>query len=221
MSATQTLISGKSKVVNGGTVESQGSGALGSNDRQRHGESGFPALGFENFFNTFQDESPSRTALSCRAGFQLTVHPVGNVDSRSHPSSVPYLWHTRKQSGHNQASIYQDPGLRTGIVPRMRRTVLTSTLVFLGLFTTGSAQGPQLPRLMSTTPKPANGGAKAVRSCESLAGLALPHTSIEPATIDAADANICRVTAITTHRPAVAIENTVRIASIEVAGVLR
>jgi feruloyl esterase len=55
---------------------------------------------------------------------------------------------------------------------------------------------------MSTTPKPAIGGAKAVRSCESLARVALPNTSIASATIDAADANICRVTAITTHPPA-------------------
>jgi len=83
----------------------------------------------------------------------------------------------------------------------MQRTVLTSALVFLGLLATGHAQGPQLPRLMSTTPKPAIGGTKAVRSCESLAGVVLPNTTIESATIDADDPNVCRVTAIRTHPP--------------------
>ena len=83
----------------------------------------------------------------------------------------------------------------------MQRTLLTSALVLLGLLVIGRAQGPQLPPLMSTTPKAAIGGAKAVRSCESLAGMALPNTTIASATIDAANANICRVTAIRTHPP--------------------
>ena len=83
----------------------------------------------------------------------------------------------------------------------MQRTLLTSALVLLGLLVIGRAQGPQLPPLVSTTPKAAIGGAKAVRSCESLAGMALPNTTIASATIDAANANICRVTAITTHPP--------------------
>ena len=84
----------------------------------------------------------------------------------------------------------------------MQRTLLTSALVLLGLLVIGRAQGPQLPPLMSTTPKPAIGGAKPVRSCESLAGVALPNTTIESATIDAANPDICRVVAITTHPPA-------------------
>jgi feruloyl esterase len=83
----------------------------------------------------------------------------------------------------------------------MQHKLLTSALVLLGLLAIGRAQEPPLPPLMQTTPKPAIGGAKAVRSCDSLAAVALPNTTIESATIDAANSNICRVTAITTHPP--------------------
>jgi feruloyl esterase len=83
----------------------------------------------------------------------------------------------------------------------VQRTLLTSALVLLGLLVTGRAQGPQLPPLMSTTPKPAIDSAKAVRSCESLAGMALPNTTVASAAIDPANRNICRVTAIETHPP--------------------
>lgn len=55
---------------------------------------------------------------------------------------------------------------------------------------------------MGTTPKPAIPNAKPVRSCESLAMVALPNTTIESATVDTNNPGICRVTAITTHPPA-------------------
>ena len=51
-------------------------------------------------------------------------------------------------------------------------------------------------------PKPLIVDAKPVRSCESLATLALPNTTIESAAIDPNNPGICRVTAITTHPPA-------------------
>ena len=41
-----------------------------------------------------------------------------------------------------------------------------------------------------------------VRSCESLATVAIPNTTIESAAIDPNDAAVCRVKATTTHAPA-------------------
>ena len=55
---------------------------------------------------------------------------------------------------------------------------------------------PQVP------PKPAIANVKPVRSCESLASVALPNTTIESAAVDASNPNVCRVTAVTTHPPA-------------------
>jgi len=55
-----------------------------------------------------------------------------------------------------------------------------------------------LPR---TAPKPLIPNAKPVRSCESLATLALPNTAIESAAVDPSNPGICRVTAVTTHPP--------------------
>ena len=46
------------------------------------------------------------------------------------------------------------------------------------------------------------GAAQTVRSCESLASLTLPNTSIDSAAADPAHASICRVTATVTHPPA-------------------
>jgi hypothetical protein len=67
----------------------------------------------------------------------------------------------------------------------------------------GRGGGPVAPApLMQTPPKPAIANAKPVRSCESLASVALPNTTIESAIVDPAKAGICRVTAITTHPPA-------------------
>jgi hypothetical protein len=65
----------------------------------------------------------------------------------------------------------------------------------------GRGRGAPPPPL-GTTPKPAIPNAKPVRSCESLAMVALPNTTIESAAIDANNPGICRVTAITTHPPA-------------------
>ena len=59
--------------------------------------------------------------------------------------------------------------------------------------------GAQPP--LGTTPKPAIVNAKTVRSCESLATLALANTTIESAAVDPANPGICRVTAIATHPP--------------------
>src|SRR5205085_5619164 len=66
----------------------------------------------------------------------------------------------------------------------------------------GRGGGPALPPLMQTAPKPAIANAKPVRSCESLASVALPNTTIESAAVDPGDPAICRVTAVTTHPPA-------------------
>jgi hypothetical protein len=55
---------------------------------------------------------------------------------------------------------------------------------------------------LGVTPKPAIANAKPVRSCESLAMVALPNTTIESAALDPDNSAICRVTAVTTHPPA-------------------
>jgi feruloyl esterase len=52
-----------------------------------------------------------------------------------------------------------------------------------------------------TAPKPVIPNARPVRSCESLATVALPNTTIESATVDPDNPGICRVTAVTTHPP--------------------
>jgi feruloyl esterase len=52
-----------------------------------------------------------------------------------------------------------------------------------------------------TPPKPLIANAKPVRSCESLAAVALPNTTIESAAVDPSNPGICRVTAMTTHPP--------------------
>lgn len=65
----------------------------------------------------------------------------------------------------------------------------------------GGRAGFPPPVPIGTTPHPAIPNAKAVRSCESLAMVALPNTTIESAATDPANPAICRVTAITTHPP--------------------
>jgi feruloyl esterase len=55
---------------------------------------------------------------------------------------------------------------------------------------------------LGVTPKPAVANARPVRSCESLATIALPNTTLESAALDPNNPGICRVTAITTHPPA-------------------
>jgi len=54
---------------------------------------------------------------------------------------------------------------------------------------------------MQTPPKPAIANVKPVRSCGSLAAVALPNTTIESAAVDPANPNVCRVQAFTTHPP--------------------
>ena len=61
----------------------------------------------------------------------------------------------------------------------------------------GAGRGPAM-----TTPKAAIPNAKAVRSCESLASVALPNTTIESAASSPTNPNVCLVTAVTTHPPA-------------------
>ncbi len=64
----------------------------------------------------------------------------------------------------------------------------------------GGALGALPP--LGSRPKPAIPNAKPVRTCESLAAVALPNTTIESAKVDASNSAVCRVTAITTHPPA-------------------
>ncbi len=52
-----------------------------------------------------------------------------------------------------------------------------------------------------TVPKPAIANAKPVRSCESMASVALPNTTIESAAVDPGNPSVCRITAVTTHPP--------------------
>jgi hypothetical protein len=66
----------------------------------------------------------------------------------------------------------------------------------------GGRAGGAPPPLMQTPPKPLVPNATPVRSCESLAGVALPNTTIESAVVDPSNPGVCRVTAITTHPPA-------------------
>ena len=61
---------------------------------------------------------------------------------------------------------------------------------------------PAFPPVTQAPPKPLIPNAQPVRSCESLATVALPNTTIESATVDAANPGICQVVAITTHPPA-------------------
>jgi feruloyl esterase len=66
----------------------------------------------------------------------------------------------------------------------------------------GGRGGPAAPALMQARPKPLVANAKPTRSCESLASVALPNTTIESAAVDANTPDVCRVAAITTHPPA-------------------
>jgi len=96
---------------------------------------------------------------------------------------------------------------------RVNRKLLVSASLVALLATVGHGQSPQrgggpppgrpaTQSLMQTTPKPLIANTRPVRSCESLANVAIPHTTIESAIVDANDPGICRVTAFTTHPPA-------------------
>jgi feruloyl esterase len=75
----------------------------------------------------------------------------------------------------------------------VHRTPFVLAAIVAGLATAGHAQN---------SPKPLIANAAPVRSCESLASVALPDTTIESAEVDAANPNLCRVVAATTHPPA-------------------
>jgi hypothetical protein len=79
----------------------------------------------------------------------------------------------------------------------MHRALPTAVIAVL-LGATTFAQGPPVA---AVAPKPLIPGAKPARSCESLAMLALPNTTIESAAVDPKEPGVCRVTAITTHPP--------------------
>ncbi len=104
---------------------------------------------------------------------------------------------------------------------RANRTLIAVATVVMWLVTAGHAQvpqggrggapgappggrggGPAFPPLMQAPPKPLVANAKPVRSCESLASVALPNTTIESAAVDANNPGVCRITAVTTHPPA-------------------
>src|SRR5579863_180720 len=85
----------------------------------------------------------------------------------------------------------------------MNRMAIVSTLIAAAAAYGQIQGGPPL----GATPKPVVPNAKPVRSCESLAMLALPNallpnTTIESAAVDPSNSGICRVTAVTTHPPA-------------------
>jgi feruloyl esterase len=69
-----------------------------------------------------------------------------------------------------------------------------------GALVAGRGGGRGLAPAM-TVPKPLIANAKPVMSCESLASVALPNTTIETAAVDQ-NTKVCRVTAVTTHPPA-------------------
>ena len=65
---------------------------------------------------------------------------------------------------------------------RVKGTLVASASMVILFAATGHAQAPAL---MQTPPKPLIAGAKPVRSCESLATVSLPNTTIESAMLDA------------------------------------
>ena len=83
----------------------------------------------------------------------------------------------------------------------MKQTLIVSVSVVLALTAASRAQNPPAT-LMQQRPKPLIANPKPVRSCESLATVALPNTTIESAAVDATTPDVCRVVAITTHPPA-------------------
>ena len=122
------------------------------------------------------------------------------------------------QCQERAGSLIAEPERERIIMKRVNRTFVVAASAAMLLVAIGHAQVPQggrggapvgggrggapaLPPLMQTAPKPAIANAKAVRSCESLASVALPNTTIESAAVDPSNPGVCRVTAITTHPP--------------------
>src|SRR6187200_857230 len=79
----------------------------------------------------------------------------------------------------------------------VNRSLLLATCM-MALAVPGTRAQAQAP-LIQTPPRPLIANAKPVRSCDSLANVALPNTIIESAALDR---DICRVVAVTTHPPA-------------------
>jgi feruloyl esterase len=94
------------------------------------------------------------------------------------------------------------------IMKRARRTwwVVTAVVALAAAVADGQGQGqPGRGRGAGPAqppPKALLPNAKPVRSCESLAMVALPNTTIESAAPDPVNPAVCRVSAITTHPPA-------------------
>src|SRR5262249_31994719 len=79
--------------------------------------------------------------------------------------------------------------------------LLSNLIVTLSIYAQGQRGGRGGAEPAQAPPKPLIANAKPVRSCESLAMVALPNTTIESAAVDPNNPGICRVTAITTHPP--------------------
>ena len=86
------------------------------------------------------------------------------------------------------------------------RSLFIGLLAMLAVAATFQGQGQRgaapPPPPAGPPPKALIPNAKPVRTCESLAAVALPNTTIESAAVDPMNPGICRVTAITTHPPA-------------------
>ncbi len=81
--------------------------------------------------------------------------------------------------------------------------VISCVSIVVAALTVVTAQPPAPPPY--TAPPPVYAKADPVRSCESLAAVTLPNTTIVSAAVDAGDATTppsCRITAIVTHPPA-------------------
>jgi len=98
----------------------------------------------------------------------------------------------------------------------MNRTLLVMLVITAAAYAQGQGQtGVRVPQGGSpagagrraagpppgAVPKPAIANVKPVRSCESLASVALPNMTIHSAAVDASNPGVCRVTAVTTHPP--------------------
>jgi Tannase and feruloyl esterase len=86
------------------------------------------------------------------------------------------------------------------VIEDMRRSTLVSAVAGLTLAVVAHAQAPP-NALLQSRPKALIANAAPVRSCESLASVTLPNTTIESATVDSNNPNICRVVTTTTHPP--------------------
>src|SRR5436190_15373484 len=82
VSATQTLMSGKSDVIDPGVVEGHRSWSLGPHNRQRDRDSPLSPFGLQDLLDAAQDERPRRTPFARRPRLQLTIHAVGDVNGR-------------------------------------------------------------------------------------------------------------------------------------------